>query len=302
MYGIWCISTEEWVGEYSKDGKTWIPETYSSASAAREDLYAWTKHTGGRKNYDVCVYRSKVQGDGSVPRSSSEPISNRKGNNRTSVHGRTDKNHEGSQGMSFKVKCKKHESGDGSYVLAYGKGKKKLTARLTKGTGFSWHIDTPKLHAIKKRDAVVEWSMWAEKEYQTAPVSAAAVTTPVTKGPPKLGKNQRKSSGPPVFKRSSAPALAVNRPSHPDYQAERTDVIDDNENPYHGDTTNKRLFIKNVHTGSWILTELGALDETFNWMQKNLPFTATLEYPWVRVTKVLQREFPDETKYQSTGA
>jgi len=205
--------------------------------------------------------------------------------------------------MSFKVKCKKHENEIGSYVLSYGKGKKKLTTKLYKAQGSGqWVVDSPRSTHDMKRDAVAAWGTWAAKEYDKAPVSAATATTPAAKSPPKLSKNRRKSSGPPMFKRSSAPASAVNRPAHPDYNADQPDVIDNNENPYHGDTTNSRLFVKNVHTGFRILTELGALDEVFNWMQKNLPFTATLEYPWVRVTKVLQREFPDEAKYQSTGA
>lgn len=227
----------------------------------------------------------------------------------------------------YKTRCTKapdFDTDSPEYVLAYGRGKAKLVAVLYKNVdpmcGTDWVVRGTTIRTPKKKQAVEAWHEWAVENYDAAghekasgkvkatpakqPMSGSAVDAvkPKKVGPPSLGKQHRRSKGgPPIFKRSSAPASSRNRPTHPDYNPKHNDVTDGGENPYLADfLSDKGLFER--PDGQWTLTPLGALDEVFNWMMANLPFTATLEYPWVRVTKVLQRQFPNDEKYQQTGA
>jgi len=215
--------------------------------------------------------------------------------------------------MTYKVRCTKTNEA-GIYALSYGRGKTKLVATLVKydepsATGDQWSVRDTDISGKLKRDAVKAWGEWAAETYEVVGhevanghASAAASVTPKKIGPPSL-KDRKKKDGPPPFKRSSAPASARNRPSHPAYEADHNDVTDGDENPYLADFLgDQEFFERSAPTRHWTITPLGVLDEVFNWMQANLPFTATLEYPWVRVTKTLQRYFPNDEKYQQTGA
>ena len=210
----------------------------------------------------------------------------------------------------YKVKCTKAPDFDTespSYTLSYGRGKAKLTATLYRLDN-EWRVKGLKISTRLKKEAVVEWGVWAEENYaglaheEAKPTpSAVKAVTPKVIAPPSL-KARKKRSGPPAFKRSAAPAKGVNRPSHPEFVDTYNDVTDGPDNPYLANMlSDKGLFTRDNPGRCWTLTPLGALDEVFNWMQQNLPFTATLEYPWVRVTKVLQRAFPKDEKYQQTG-
>lgn len=202
---------------------------------------------------------------------------------------------------TYKVRSSIREGG--GYNLAFGRGGAKLTAaledaggwRIISGDGCEQLQDSAPWRL--KRDAIGAWRNWATANYRAKPheeppASAVEVVRPKTKkGPPPL-----KRKGPPSLQQSSAPAKAVDRPSHPSYVGDAYhDTLGDN--PYIADFLSKLPLFERPGEGQWKITAWGVLDEVFNWMQANLPFTSSLEYPWVRVTQALQREFPDEEKY-----
>jgi hypothetical protein len=306
------------MGEYGPQDANgnceWVPEVYDSASAARKDLYALTIDAKDRARYKIRPYRDRVSSDSSdfevyrAPDGMGRAGDTEHGSEISPVDDRDREE----RAMTYKVRCTKKDDGSGDYHLSYGRGKAKLTATLHKfeepaSNGDSWEIKDGKFGGRLKRDVMKAWGEWAEQNYQaveherTNKQVEKKESKPKKSGPPSV--KRKKSGGPPAFKKTSAPASGSNRPAHPDYEDDHNDVTDGDENPYLADfLSDKGLFTRDNPNRNWTLTPIGCLDEVFNWMQENLPFTATMEYPWVRVTRMLQRKFPNDKKYQQTGA
>lgn len=218
--------------------------------------------------------------------------------------------------MSYKTRCTRNKD-TGDYTLSYGRGKNKLTGTVVNNDG-TWVVggiitfgDT--VFSTKKA-AVLAWGTAAEEAYaapghevangHAKPPAKPTPPSPVArKGPPSF-KGRKPKGGPPRYMQSQAPAQGVDRPSHPDYDAERCDVT--NDNPYIADPFNPAMFAPQEcpvdGTVRRRITSEGVLDEVYRWMQEHVAFKGQLEYPWVRVRKHLMRTFPDEPRYQETAS
>lgn len=263
-YGIWCLVTDDWVGEYApdKDGNdeyVWIPELFTSKRKAEIELDGFSHSSKHKKNYEVRRYIS----------------------------------------MNYKVRCKKNDHG--TYTLTFGRGKVKLHTDLYKAKGSGqWIIEAPRSVHDMKRDAIAAWTEWATSYDPTNldDIDRAFAPKP---GPPSLPK---KSSALPVLRKMKNLAPPTARPSHARFVDDQNDVTDGGDNLYLADfLSDKNLFTQNGDTEGlhWSITPLGVLDEVFNYMREKLPFTSRLEYPWVRVTMILQRHFPNDDKYKDVG-
>lgn len=274
MYGIWCISTKGWVGEHAtdhdlRDDVIWVPQTHPSKMRAYGDLRSFTVDAKDRARYEIKPYRKlpPVAGIQEIPSHI--------------YYARQDTDMMKTE--HFKTRATK--DGDGGYLLSYGKGANKLTTNCTKSEE-GWATDSPFGYASKKRDVVAQWDKWAKENYKEKPEP--------WRGPLRISPPEAKPGGPPAFKRTSAPAPGSDQPSHPGFQLSQALQLR-SENPYICDPCDE-TFWPGENLGH--VTTLGILDEVFNWMEANIPFSSRKDYPWVRVTAMLQHRLPESEKYK----
>jgi len=218
--------------------------------------------------------------------------------------------------MAFTLKCRR--DGEGQYSLAYGKGRRQVTAvvrlhptdgmwRVTEGIGGKI---TP---SVRLKDIKDAWGPLAEVEYAvrvalTAPAAKAAVPVPL-----RLPAVSRPASVPPAISvRKGPPSIASPKPvvTPPLQEAElaskpQFETCDRCLAPKHGwhngvppcrcdfnntddytpDPLDPKMFEDGVR-----LTPVGALDIVFHWMLRNREYVSTngiLDPVWSEVHMVL---------------
>jgi len=124
----------------------------------------------------------------------------------------------------YKVRATSHPDTENAWLLSYGKGKKKLTAKVTP-TSLGWIVSETEaalsLDAFPRlRDAKIKWGAWAASHYDgnSSPSPKKEGTT--RSGPPKPPSLMKKKSGPPAFKRSGPPTHKAKTPENLDRQFE----------------------------------------------------------------------------------
>jgi hypothetical protein len=275
MYGVWVTAEKTWVGHYApkhgaNDPNEWFVDTYCTKSEAEQDIKTFAADA---ENYEVRKY------DGSYHTSL--------------VHLGNAMKKPGTPTMSttYKVRARKIEAG--IYELSYGRGQKKIIAKLMKDDKTGWSLD-PAIDSenvfFSKKTAQESWGVWAEKEYtgetqrQRSVARSAPPPPPFKRTAPDL---------PPTFKRTDL-APPEHQPSKR-WSTESDNDVDEN-NPYLADFLNPEFYER---TGEHQhITELGALEEVFAWMQTNVPFDQHICYPWVNVRRALIRRFPNEKRYR----
>ena len=189
--------------------------------------------------------------------------------------------------MDYKVRNNKQD--DGTYILSYGRGKKKLTATMYRSVGNGCIVSTgdgsradtgvkPGFH-VKMRDCRADWGAWAKKEYD-GDVAESASLEDGQPSPSEVPASPARP-GPPAHKASASPPKHQRKPSP--------------ENEYGCDPFDPAFHTKD-DKNKFRLTPLGVLDEIYHWMGRHQHLVVTkgrLNLPWVHVAAVLRRELPD---------
>lgn len=222
--------------------------------------------------------------------------------------------------MGYNLKCSKTGDGDG-YTLAYGKGKKKVTAEARKADGKNWSITSglggtiPP--SVRLKDIKDAWLPLAEAEYEgrvalTTDQPAPPPPAPRRPAPPAPVVTQRAAGTPPpppAVKRPGPPSISKPTPEPPFEPTSKQTIslchtCGAPENGWHDGVPPCRCAFNNtddyvpdpldpkmVESGN--LTALGALDIVFAWMLRNKEYVATngvIDPVWSEVQMVLYRE------------
>ena len=118
--------------------------------------------------------------------------------------------------MAYQVRNSKNE--DGSYTLSYGKGQKKLIAKMGRSATGMWGVaGVGQMHKTMKA-CKAAWGEWAEEAYEDGGSKGKAETPPPSSPPPPSPAGPPSftpKAGPPAFKPPAPKALSTHYDADP---------------------------------------------------------------------------------------